>query len=554
MVSRVSLACILLVTVLVFAGTAEVLYTLASPNEQEWGNFGVSVSGVGDVNGDGYDDMVVGAYGESLGTGHAWAGRAYVFDGQSGTLSSTLVSPNEEAAGYFGQAVSGAGDVNGDGYDDVLVGAYGENPGSSPWNAGRAYVFNGQTGGVIHALVSPNEETSGYFGKSVSGAGDVNGDGYEDIIVGAYDEDPGSSPIGAGRAYVFDGLTGSPIYTLVSPNEEEGGRFGWTVSGAGDVNADAYDDLLVGAHEEDPAMSPLNAGRAYVFSGQTGSLMHTLVSPNEQEYGYFGVSVSGAGDVNGDGYGDIVVGAYMEEASPNRRPAGRAYIFDGRTGNPLHTLVSDPQQAWAYFGLVVSGAGDINGDGYGDVLVGAYGENPAPSPTAAGRAHIFNGWTGSELHTLASPGEELQGYFGASVSGAGDVNGDGYDDVLVGAYQEDPGASPHDAGRAYVFSWLQLSSSLSGNALELQWSTWSPALEYWIYGADNLPYFDPGFAPGYEHKLDEVVPPTTTWSSSAGLGDPNNNWTYLVIAVDENEAELARSNYCGEQDFAMEIP
>jgi hypothetical protein len=158
------------------------------------------------------------------------------------------------------------------------------------------------------------------------------------------------------------------------------------------------------------------------------------------------------------------------------------------------------------------------------------------------------------LHTLISPNEELYGYFGRSVSGAGDVNGDGYDDVVVGAYQEDPGSSPEDAGRAYVYSWMNLSSDLVSDTLELQWSAWSPASEYWIYGTDNLTYFDPGLSPGYEYKLDEVVPSTTTWSSSNGIGDPDHNWTYLVIAVDETEAELARSNRVGEHDFDCEVP
>jgi hypothetical protein len=101
---------------------------------------------------------------------------------------------------------------------------------------------------------------------------------------------------------------------------------------------------------------------------------------------------------------------------------------------------------------------------------------------------------------------------------------------------------------------MNLSASLSGNDLELQWSLWSPASEYWIYGADNLIYFNPGFAPGYEYKVDEVFPPTTTWSSPSGIGDHSHNWTYLVIAVDETETELARSNRVGEHDFEGDIP
>jgi hypothetical protein len=216
--------------------------------------------------------------------------------------------------------------------------------------------------------------------------------------------------------------------------------------------------------------------------------------------------------------------------------------------------VSPNEKEAGYFGRSVSGAGDVNGDGYADVVVGAYWENPGSSPDGAGRAYVFDGQTGALLHTLVSPNEEFDGDFGISVSGAGDANGDGYDDVVVGAHWEDPGPSPSNAGRAYTYSWMQLASDLYGNRLELQWSTVSTATEYRTYGTDNRPYFDPDLAPGYAFKLDEVVPPTATWSSSAGVGDPDHNWTYLVMAVDETETELARSNRAGEHDFGMEIP
>jgi hypothetical protein len=129
-----------------------------------------------------------------------------------------------------------------------------------------------------------------------------------------------------------------------------------------------------------------------------------------------------------------------------------------------------------------------------------------------------------------------------------------FSDVVIGASGESPGASPEGAGRAYVCSWIGLSSDVIGNALELQWSMWPSAATYWIYGADNLPHFDPGSVPGNDFKLDGVIPPTTTWSSLAGVGDPDHNWTYLVMAVDGSENELARSNRAGEHDFEADIP
>jgi hypothetical protein len=141
----------------------------------------------------------------------------------------TLVSPNEEASGYFGGSVSGAGDVNGDGYDDVVLGAYGESPSSNPNLSGRSYVFDGQTGNALHTVVSPNEEVAGFFGYSVSGAGDVNMDGYDDVLIGAKQENPGSSPDSAGRAYIFSGILIPVELTSFTASMKDAGVFlRWT--------------------------------------------------------------------------------------------------------------------------------------------------------------------------------------------------------------------------------------------------------------------------------------------------------------------------------------
>jgi hypothetical protein len=269
------------------------------------------------VNADGYDDVVVGGYNEDGGA--TGAGRAYVFGGGTGTLLHTLQSPNAQAGGHFGIAVSGAGDANNDGHDDVVVGARHEGGGAT--RAGRAYIFNGNTGGLLHTLQSPNAEDDGGFGFSVSGVGDSNGDGYDDIVVGAYDEDGGTT--GAGRAYLFSGQTGTALQIFESPSPELNGYFGWSVSGAGRADNDSYYDVVVGCYNEDGGAT--GAGKVHVFSGQTGSLLHTLQSPNAEAYGRLGISVSGAGDVNNAGYDDLVVGADCEQGGGTR--AGRAYVF-----------------------------------------------------------------------------------------------------------------------------------------------------------------------------------------------------------------------------------
>ncbi len=445
-----SAGAVLLVGMMVGDVTAEILYTLASPNEEQDGRFGHSVAGAGDVNGDGCDDIVVGAYYEDPGLSPAGAGRAYIFDGRTGGLLHTLVSPNQEEFGWFGNCVAGVGDVDGDGYDDVVIGAVREGPGGEQ-RAGRAYAFSGNTGEPIHTLVSAHEEEYSSFGCSVAGSGDVDGDGCADILVGAHLEDGGGTQ-DAGCAYVFSGQTAEVLHVLLSPEPEVNGQFGFAVSGAGDANNDGRSDLVIGAFYEEPVGSPEAVGRVYVFNGLTGGLLHSLTSPNEQEEGHFGWFVSGGQDANGDGCADVIVGAPYEDLGPGLTDAGRAYVFDGRTGALLHTLASPTAEAHSYMGLELSGAGDVDADGYHDVIVGAYKEAPGDTPNWGGRAHVFSGASGGALYSLASPNEELSGLFGCSVAGAGDVNHDGVADVVVGASKENPGASPEDAGRAYVIT------------------------------------------------------------------------------------------------------
>jgi hypothetical protein len=434
-----------LIGIIFASALGQVLYELTSPNEEAYGQFGWAVSGAGDVNGDGYDDVIVGALRESPSDSPSEAGRAYVFSGATGSVLLTLVSPNEEEDGQFGRAVSSAGDVNGDGYGDVIVGAHFESPGSSPFRAGRAYVFAGFTGDLLFTLISPNDEYgSGYFGWAVSNAGDLNSDGLEDVIVGA----PRELFAPMGRAHVFSGATGNLMLTLVSP-DAEGGLFGCSVASTGDVNNDGCDDLLVGAYYDGIG------GRVYIFSGATGEALLSLASPNEEIYGYFGFSVSAVGDLDNEGYLSVIAGAQGEDPGSSPNNAGRAYMFSGANGDLLFPLVSPSEEEHGLFGFSVSGVGDMDNDGWPDVVVGAWGENPYPSPEKAGRAYVFSGGTGNLIFTLVSPSEQDEGHFGCSVSGAGDVNRDGYADIIIGARGENLG------GRAYVFSGILIPVELS---------------------------------------------------------------------------------------------
>jgi hypothetical protein len=448
------------------AAHSQVLYTLESPTPDPEGYFGWGLCGPGDLNNDGFPDLVVGAPQEAAGA--ADTGGVYVFSGQDCGLLYVARPPVPGVGGSFGMAVWGAGDVNADGYDDLVVGAHHQEGGAM--QAGRAYVLSGFNGQLLHALVSPNPESQGGFGWAVSEAGDLDGDGYGDVIVGAYKEDGGA--LVAGRAYVFSGDEGSVIHTLQSPSPEYSAYFGVSVARLGDVSGDGVDDIVIGALLEDGGA--VRAGRVYVFSGQDGGLIRALESPNPEVTGEFGHSVCGLGDVNGDGYPDLAVGAMLEDGGATQ--AGRAYVISGQTWEVLRTLESPNPEWWGAFGMSVASAGDVNADGCPDLVVGTYKEDGGASN--AGRAYIFDGGTGELLYTLQSANPQTDGFFGCHVCGVGDLNGDGHGEVLAGAHWENGGA--WHAGRAYVFNGIEVPVELAsfvcrttGDGVLLEWVTYS---------------------------------------------------------------------------------
>jgi hypothetical protein len=283
-----------------------------------------------------------------------------------------------EEFGYFGSSVAAVGDVNADGTEDFVVGSYGSG------DLGRAWIFSGATGAVLRTLEHPAPAGQAILGFSVAGVGDVDGDGVPDVIVGDPDDN--------GRAYVYSGADASVIHELVSPDPPSHGlgRFAWQVDGVGDVDADGRADIAVGAAGDGPwcCGPPIAAGRAYVFSGATGELIHTLVAPGDEVGARFGISLAGLGDIDADGRPEVAAGAHYETAPPSLARSGRAHVFSGATGEVLFSRSSPGAQAEGNFGWSVSSAGDVNADGRPDLAVGANMES-YDGQSDAGRLHVM---------------------------------------------------------------------------------------------------------------------------------------------------------------------
>ena len=406
---------------------------------------GQSVSDAGDVNGDGYDDILAGAPYYQSGGYQCGLARLYL----GGPAMNASAYLNFSQTGYssaeMGFSVSGAGDVNRDGYDDIIVGAFNAYIGGSYLGAAFIY-FGGKAMDTTPDAVLRGQSSYDYFGYSVSGAGDFNQDGYDDVIVGApYNDAAGSE---AGRAYIyFGGASMDATADRTFNGSASYDYFGYSVSGAGDVNGDGLADVIVGAYQA----GSYDNGMARIFFGDSGSgVLGPLDLTGEANYDRFGYAVSDAGDVNGDGFGDVLVGA-PEAQSGGRRP-GLAYLFlGGKQPDARPDLVIEGEADFDYFGRTVSGAGDLDLDGCDDFVVGApYFDVGA---NEVGKAYAFFGGASPDPDPdLNFTGYASGDYFGASVSGAGDVNSDGHPDLLVGAPYVD--GNGYDSGRAYLFSWV----------------------------------------------------------------------------------------------------
>jgi Ca2+-binding RTX toxin-like protein len=498
---------------------------------------GHSVASAGDVNGDGFDDLIVGArLADGPGDGRNGAGDSYVIFGKAGGFAATIdlatitsgdgsqgfVLQGESVGDNSGASVASAGDINGDGFDDLIVGApSADGPADGRSDAGDNYVIFGKAGGfgatIDLATITSGDGSQGFVlqgesaydrsGRSVASAGDVNGDGFDDLIVGARGGDgPADGRPYAGDSYVIFGKSGGfgatiDLATLTSGDgsqgfvlqgETAGDQSGRSVASAGDVNGDGFDDLIVGAQlANGPSDGRNAAGDSYVIFGKASGFAATIdlatitsgdgsqgfVLQGEDAYDRSGYSVASAGDVNGDGFDDLIVGARFADG-PARGYAGDSYVIFGKAGGfgatiDLATITSgDGSQgfvlqgelAYDRSGYSVASAGDVNGDGFDDLIVGArYADGPADGRNGAGDSYVVFGKAGGfaatiDLATITAGtggfvihGELAGDASGNSVASAGDVNGDGFDDLIVGApFADGPADGRNLAGDSYV--------------------------------------------------------------------------------------------------------
>ena len=335
----------------------------------------------------------------------------------------------EEVGDSYGWLAENIGDITGDGVNEFITTAPSNSEGGQ--NAGKIYVYSGLGGPPLHTHIgNPGE----IFGWSGSRAGDVNNDGVPDYIVGGI----GGGSV-AGRVVVYSGANHAVLHEW---SGNPGEIFGWSGSRAGDVNGDGYDDLIVGAQAV--SANGALAGRIYIFSGQDGSMLWQRDGLAAGDR--LGSAVGLVGDVDGDGVPDQVAGAM----GAGRKGGGEAYVFSGTDGATIYMLrpTGNPTLFGRFFAL---GAGDINNDGVNDIFVADYnakrGKQDLDDQLGTGRAYVFSGADGSRLHVLNA--EHKNDGFGPG-RGIGDIKGDGYGDLIVAAYSSSAGAP--FGGKVYLYS------------------------------------------------------------------------------------------------------
>lgn len=376
--------------------------------------FGWIARDMGDVDGDGVHDVVTSAPTKDIGGPNA--GRVYAYSTRTGKL---LWQVDGKPGDQLGTGVECAGDVDGDGVKDVVAAA--------PF-AGKAYVLSGRDGHVIFTFTAENRSDA--FGQHVGTAGDVNHDGHADIVVGAPAN--GSGGAGAGRAYLYSGKDGRLLLQLTG--EHAGDAFGSTVAGWSDKKSFLF---MVGA----PGAGPRKTGRVYAYD-RLSSKPKFVIDSDETGAALGAMFISLPGDVDGDRIRDVYASDFANSA---KGPStGRVYIHSGRDGRRLFTLTGET--AGEGFGIGPAGAGDVDGDGHEDLIVGAW--QYAGAATSGGRAYLYSGKDRKLLKTYTC--RVVGDTFGFDAVGLGDVDGDGTIDLLVTSAWS--GIHGFHSGRMFVIS------------------------------------------------------------------------------------------------------
>lgn len=377
---------------------------------------GTGVCGVGDIDGDGYSDFLVGV---RFGGVVPLVGRAVLYSGKTGAVLHEYLgaTPQEE----FGRTVAAAGDLNQDGVPDLLIGAVSDDTVFPDAGSVSAY------SGADHSLLYRVDGAAGgvFCGFWVRGGLDVDQDGHDDFVVGSVADDRPGGPTVTGSARVISGLTGADLWAFYG--DASGDAFGQGVDLIEDLNGDGHPDILVGGGK--PAAGA--AGYVRVFSGQSGALLYQLNGAVDES---FGTHISRCADLDGDGWPDFLVGA---SAGVTLATPGSVYVYSGATGSLLQQLVGEV--AGDAFGQFAACPGDLDCDGFTELLVGAPCHDTAG--VDAGRVYVYSSTS------WASP-MILDGL--ARVDGAGDVNWDGFPDFLVSSPTASPVASQEGIARVYL--------------------------------------------------------------------------------------------------------
>lgn len=421
--------------------------------------FGQVVCLPGDLNHDGYSDVIIGVPNERV-DGENYVGRVYVYSGLDGSLLYSFTGENKNA--NCGYAISGLGDTNNDGYNEILIGAPGTDSGLN-LKLGKVYKCSGEDGSIIQEYWG--EDIGDALGRSIAAIGDINRDKIDDFLVSAEGYDINPPPFNIGAIYVYSGSTNQLIYDYYGENSAEG--LGITVSKVGDVNRDGYSDFawLMPYNNTEPK----DVGYIFIYSGKNGALLKTVYGRNP---GKPFKKISFCGDVNGDGWSDILVGQF-EYNNGSHNKTGRVFVLSGMDWSILFTIIGELEDQM--LGSEVSTAGDVNGDGFDDILVTG---GPFESGfNNCGAIYIYSGRDGSLVNYIYGEEEER---IAVSVHGGADINRDGLLDIVNGTGESINGISWAGSARVFVSKSLKAIDKVPlGTDLELYLNV--PAQPHGLY-------------------------------------------------------------------------